>query len=130
MHFPEVIGIVCPGKMNDGNVARGDCSLVAGHFGLPSFALTCNYSKILLVLQIIIKYMPKINIKVIPGAKVEQIQESFDGSLKVWVRGKPVEGEANKSLILLLSKHFDVPKSSIRIVSGLTSRNKVIEIIE
>lgn len=70
----------------------------------------------------------KINIKVIPGAKVEQIQTSLDGGLKVWVKGKPVEGEANRAVIALLSKHFGVPKNSVIIVKGLTSRNKIIQI--
>ncbi len=72
--------------------------------------------------------MKKISIKVVPGAKVEQIQEAIDGSLKVWIRGKPVEGRANKALIELLSKYFDLPKSSIKIVSGLMSRSKIVEI--
>ncbi|MCX6810210.1 MAG: DUF167 domain-containing protein [Candidatus Berkelbacteria bacterium] len=70
----------------------------------------------------------KINIKVIPSAKVEQIQPALDGSLKVWLRARPKEGEANCALIKLLSKHFDISKTSINIVSGLTSRNKVVEI--
>ncbi|PIP50724.1 hypothetical protein COX11_02610, partial [Candidatus Berkelbacteria bacterium CG23_combo_of_CG06-09_8_20_14_all_41_73] len=38
------------------------------------------------------------------------------------------EGAANKALIALLSKHFDVAKSQVKIISGLTSRNKVVEI--
>jgi len=70
----------------------------------------------------------KISIKVVPSAKVEQIQPALDGSLKVWLRARPKEGEANRALIKLLSKHFDVPKSSIDIISGLTSRNKIVDI--
>lgn len=70
----------------------------------------------------------KISIHVIPGAKIEQVQPALDGSYKVWVREKPKEGEANKALIELLSKHFKMPKSTIRIITGLTSRHKVVEI--
>lgn len=73
--------------------------------------------------------MIRINVKVVPGAKVEQIQESIGDDIKVWVRGKPVEGEANKAVIELLSKHYKVPKSCVKIVLGQKSRNKVIEII-
>ncbi len=83
----------------------------------------------------------KISVKVIPGAKVEQIQETLplsssgltQGSkkhFKVWVKGKPVEGQANHSLIKLLAKHFKVTQNSVRIVSGLKNRNKVVEINE
>lgn len=70
----------------------------------------------------------KISVKVIPSAKVEQIQPSLDGSLKVWLRARPKEGEANRALIKLLSDYYDIPKSQISIVSGLTSRNKIVEI--
>jgi uncharacterized protein (TIGR00251 family) len=70
----------------------------------------------------------KIAIKIIPGAKVEQIQEGLDGSLKVWIKEKPIEGKANLALISLLSKYFNTPKSSIKILQGQKSRNKLIEI--
>jgi uncharacterized protein (TIGR00251 family) len=72
----------------------------------------------------------RISVKVIPGAKEDSIQTSIDGNLKVWVRGKPVDGEANRAVITLLSKYFNVPKRSVIIKSGLTSRNKMIEIIK
>lgn len=38
------------------------------------------------------------------------------------------DGQADKSLIELLSKYFKIPKSSIDIVSGLKVRNKIVEI--
>ena len=46
----------------------------------------------------------------------------------VKVNAPAKEGKANKKLVEILSKHFSKPKSSIRIVKGLTSKNKVIEI--
>jgi len=73
--------------------------------------------------------MIKVVVKVKPNSKVEQIQLALDGSLKVWLRARPKEGEANRALVKLLSKHFDVSKSQIDIVSGLTSKNKIVEII-
>jgi uncharacterized protein (TIGR00251 family) len=72
----------------------------------------------------------KISVKVIPGAKEDSIQTSIDGNLKVWVKGKPVDGEANRAVITLLAKYYDVPKRNVVIKSGLTSRNKIIEISE
>jgi uncharacterized protein (TIGR00251 family) len=70
----------------------------------------------------------KISIKVIPNNKIQKVELVSDGSYKCWVKAKPVEGEANKRLIEVLSKHFKVAKSSIVIVMGETSRNKVVEI--
>jgi len=70
----------------------------------------------------------KINLKVAPGSKIEKIQPALDGSLKVWLRAKPKEGEANRALIKLLSQYYKVPKSQINIIYGLKSRNKIVEI--
>jgi uncharacterized protein (TIGR00251 family) len=67
-------------------------------------------------------------VKVNPNSKKQNIEESADGSLTVHLKSPPVDGKANKELIELLAEKFDVPKSKIRIKSGLSSRNKLIEI--
>ncbi len=67
-------------------------------------------------------------VKVKPNSKVQKIQEDADGSLIVHLKSPPVDGKANEELIKLLSENFDVPKSHIRIKSGLSSRQKLIEI--
>ena len=48
--------------------------------------------------------------------------------LKVRLTSPPVEGKANKQLITFLSENFKIKKSEIKIVSGLKSREKLIEI--
>ena len=48
--------------------------------------------------------------------------------LTVYLREKPHDGEANLGLINLLSDYFDVPKTSIKLLSGATSRHKIIDI--
>lgn len=72
----------------------------------------------------------KIGVKVIPGAKIEQVQPSIGDDLKIWVKGQPKEGKANLSVITILAKHFKVSKRQVKIVTGHKSRNKIIEIIE
>ena len=67
-------------------------------------------------------------VKVKPNSKQQKIEELVDGSLIVHLKSPPVDGKANEELIKLLAKKFDVSKSSIRIKSGTTSRQKVIEI--
>ncbi|MTJ06542.1 DUF167 domain-containing protein [Anabaena sp. UHCC 0204] len=69
-------------------------------------------------------------VKVKPNSKQQKIEELADGSLNVHLKSPPVDGKANEELIKLLAKKFDVPKSSIRIKSGTTSRQKLIEIDE
>lgn len=56
------------------------------------------------------------------------VEPQEDGSLVVYVREPAVDGKANKALMALLAKHFDVPKTSITIIRGHTSKHKVIEI--
>jgi uncharacterized protein len=70
----------------------------------------------------------KLSIKVLPRSSKNEIVEMPDKSLKIKLTAAPVDGEANKKLIALLAEHFDVAKSKIKIVSGLTSKNKIVEI--
>ncbi len=67
-------------------------------------------------------------VKVKPNSKVQKIEESVDGSLIVHLKSPPVDGKANEELIKILADKFDIPKSNIKIKSGLSSRQKLIEI--
>ena len=70
----------------------------------------------------------KIVVQVKTNAKVDEIQ-SMDGSrYTVRLHTPARQGKANEALIKLLSAHFDVPRSRIRIVSGSSSRIKIVEI--
>ncbi|MFA7253419.1 MAG: DUF167 domain-containing protein [Patescibacteria group bacterium] len=71
-----------------------------------------------------------INVRVIPNRAREEIERLKDGSLKVWIKAKPIEGEANKRLTEVLAKHFNIPKSFIEIVKGQKSRDKIVDILE
>ncbi len=54
-----------------------------------------------------------------------------DGSqLVVYIREKPIDGEANQALIKLLAKHFGVAKSCITIKTGSRGRQKLVEVIK
>ena len=71
----------------------------------------------------------RINITVKPNStKGPLVEIQNDGSLIVYIREIASDGQANKSLIKILSNHFDVPKTSVKIIRGLASRKKVIEI--
>ena len=70
----------------------------------------------------------RLQVKVKPNSKKQSIEEAVDGSLTVHLKSPPVDGKANKELIELLAGKFNVPKSQVRIKSGLSSKNKLIEI--
>ena len=69
-----------------------------------------------------------LTIKVLPRSSKNELIKMADGTYKIKLTAPPVDGEANTALIQFLSKEFAVPKSSIRIKKGETSRNKVVEI--
>jgi uncharacterized protein (TIGR00251 family) len=48
----------------------------------------------------------------------------------VGLTSKPIGGKANVELIKKLAKYFGVSSSQVKIVSGLKSRRKIIELIE
>lgn len=70
----------------------------------------------------------KIFVRARTGAKREEVKKISDDHYMVAVKAPPVEGRANDAIISLLSEYFDIPRSRIRIVKGLKSRDKVIEI--
>ncbi len=50
--------------------------------------------------------------------------------ITVGLTSRPEKGKANLELIKKLAKHFDVPSSQVKIVSGLKSRRKIVEITD
>lgn len=69
----------------------------------------------------------KIQVRVKPNSKTEKVSREGNGFI-VKVKEPPREGKANQALIKLLAEHFGVPKSQVRILSGFTSKIKVIEV--
>lgn len=70
----------------------------------------------------------KIFVKAKPNAKEEKITQIDDTHFRVAVKAPPRDGQANSAIISSLATFFKVPKANIRIVSGHTSKEKVVEI--
>ena len=66
-----------------------------------------------------------IRIKIVPNSSKNDliIEDEF---IKVKVTAQPIENKANKALVEFLSKKFKVPKTSIQIVKGDTSKEKTL----
>ncbi len=65
-----------------------------------------------------------IPVKVQPNASKERIIGEYNGQLKIAVTAAPEKGKANKAIIKLLAEKFGTKISSIRVISGETSREK------
>jgi len=69
-----------------------------------------------------------ISVHVAPRASTNKVMGVHNGALKVALTAPPVGGAANKALVEFIAKMLDVPRSAVTIVSGATSRNKVIQV--
>ncbi len=56
------------------------------------------------------------------------MEKTGENEYKVRVGSAPDKGQANEELIDLLAAYFDVPKSSLRVLRGTTSRVKLISV--
>ncbi|MEM3404242.1 MAG: DUF167 domain-containing protein [Nitrososphaeria archaeon] len=50
--------------------------------------------------------------------------------IQVWLTSKPKDGKANFELIKKIARHFNLSSSNVRILSGLKSRRKVVEVLD
>ena len=76
----------------------------------------------------------KLALKVTPGARKNEILGWEDDYpqvgrvLKLKIAAPPVEGKANKEIVLFLAKALQVSKSSVEVVHGTSGRIKLVEI--
>ncbi len=69
-----------------------------------------------------------LNVRVIPRSSKNMLEWGEQGSLKARLTAPPVDGAANAALISLLAERLSIPRRTISIVRGETSRQKTVEI--
>ena len=67
-------------------------------------------------------------VRVQPRAPKSGVAGEVDGVLKIRLAAPPVEGQANEELIRLLAELFDTPRRRVAILSGQTSKNKIVSV--
>jgi uncharacterized protein (TIGR00251 family) len=67
-------------------------------------------------------------VRVQPRASRNAIAGEMGDALKIALTAPPVEGKANEACVDFLANLLKVPRSSITIASGESSRNKVVRI--
>ena len=68
-------------------------------------------------------------VKVHPRAKKNTVTGELGDAIKISLTSPPVEGRANEACIEFFAKLLKVPRSSVTIASGQSSRQKVIRVI-
>ena len=67
-------------------------------------------------------------VRIVPRASFSKIVGEYNGALRIRIAAPPVEGAANRELIRVLAKNFKLPQNAVDIVSGLSSKSKIVRI--
>ena len=69
-----------------------------------------------------------LTVRIQPRASKNEVVRLENGGLKIRLTAPPVDGAANEALVKFLADRFSVAKSQVEIVSGHTSRDKIVRI--
>lgn len=72
--------------------------------------------------------MARVTVKVHPRARRSAVTGRLGEAWKLDLAAPPVDGKANEECVRFLTEMAGVPRSHGRVVLGLTSRTKVVEI--
>jgi len=70
----------------------------------------------------------KIYVKAKPKSKIEFVKKIDTTHYNIAVKEPPIKGKANLAVIKSLAKYFNKSPSQISIISGETSKQKVLEV--
>ena len=70
----------------------------------------------------------RLTIRVRPGSSRPKVSGEHDGALVVAVSARAVDGRATEAALAALAAALGVRRRDVRLVSGATSRTKVVEI--
>jgi uncharacterized protein (TIGR00251 family) len=70
----------------------------------------------------------RVRVHVQPRASRSEVVGLHGTALKVRLVAPPVDGAANTALVMLLAERLGVPVRGVRIVAGMSSRVKTVEI--
>jgi uncharacterized protein (TIGR00251 family) len=69
----------------------------------------------------------RIAVAVKPKARKAELVKIAQDEYRIAVREPAENGQANEAVISLLAEHLGIPKSKLKIVRGISSRHKLIE---
>ena len=70
----------------------------------------------------------KLLVKVKPNARENSLRQFQDGTWIAEVKAPPKDGKANRTLIKVIAKQFNVTKSQVSIRRGKSGRTKLIQL--
>lgn len=70
-----------------------------------------------------------INLYIMPNSKVTEVGGKYLDRVKIKISSPPERDKANKELLKFLSQKLNIPRKSIKIISGKTSKFKQVKIL-
>ena len=70
----------------------------------------------------------RVRLRVSPGAARTELAGRYGDAWKVRVTAAPERGRANEAVVGLLAARLRLPRESVSVVSGITSRDKIVEL--
>jgi uncharacterized protein YggU (UPF0235/DUF167 family) len=72
----------------------------------------------------------QVSVRVTPSAKKERFEATGENQFTAAVKERPERSEANDRVQRLVAKHFNVPLTSVRFLTGMRARKKVFEVVQ
>jgi uncharacterized protein len=70
----------------------------------------------------------RLRLRVSPGARTNAIVGKHGDGWKIRVTAAPEDGKANDAVVRLLAEQLGLPAKSVTLVSGPSSRDKIVEL--
>lgn len=70
----------------------------------------------------------RIEVYIQPRASATELAGTHDGLIKIRIAAPPVDNAANVALVDFIAKRLGIAKRDVRVVSGASSRRKILEI--
>jgi len=68
----------------------------------------------------------RLRVKVVPRASLSEVAGTHGNMVRIRLAAPPVDGAANNELVRFIADALSVPRTAIRLVSGQSSRSKVV----
>jgi uncharacterized protein len=72
--------------------------------------------------------MLRLNVVAHPGSRAERLELLDSGELGVWVRARPIAGQANTAIEHAIATALGLRPRHVKLIAGATARRKIVEV--
>lgn len=72
----------------------------------------------------------KVRVRVTPKSRREKFEETGECEFSAAIKERPERGEANDRVQRLVARHFNVPLTSVKFLTGVRAKTKMFEVVQ